>query len=303
MTSVVTTKDSKVVCIAGLGISVPGDFELAPGIMIRPNPPRFEVKAVADGCETLADYSAILAMMEVASFYIEIQDEAGGKELVVKAWNSLWLFPLLALACHRPCASLYSWCEGQMVVFAVATPHTTIRKPAAPLLASGDQLAWARKNLAYFDALQKDRTFTTALMSYTNSHHLFGHNSRIMQLWSGIECLFKVSNEISRTLAMYSALLIEEGDPNERYKLFKAIKKDYGVRSQVVHGTVPEGVELEAAHSRASDLLAKLLSRCVELSRVPSTEELDRAALVGSITPNAPEPPQSEAGSPNHKEP
>jgi hypothetical protein len=70
-----------------------------------------------------------------------------------------------------------------------------------------------------------------------------------------------------------------------------------------VHGTVPEGVELEAAHSRASDLLAKLLSRCVELSRVPSTEELDRAALVGSITPNAPEPPQSEAGSPNHKEP
>jgi hypothetical protein len=104
-----------------------------------------------------------------------------------------------------------------------------------------------------------------------------------MLLWSGIECLFKVSSEITRTLAMYSALLLEEGDSNSRYKCFKEIKKEYGVRSNVVHGTIETGDSLEGAYSRASNLLARLLSKCVELSRVPSTEELDRAALVGHI--------------------
>jgi hypothetical protein len=108
-----------------------------------------------------------------------------------------------------------------------------------------------------------------------------------MQLWSGIECLFKVSSEISRTLAMYSALLLEEGDAELRYKRFKEIKKDYGVRSKVVHGTVGNGEALEEAYSRASNLLARLLSRCVELSRVPSSEEYDRAALIGHIAAKA----------------
>ena len=284
MTSVVASADSKVAYIAGHGILVSEEFELAPGIIIRPNPPHFDVKVVADGCETLAEYAVVLSMMEFASFYLEIQEGAGGRELAAKTWNSLWLFPLLALACQCPCNSLFSWSGSERVHFAVATPHTAFRRPANAILASSDRLAWARRNMASFDSLQKDRTFAVALMSYTNSHHLFGHGSRIMQLWSGIECLFKVSSEISRTLAMYSALLLGEGDSNLRYKCFKEIKKDYGVRSKVVHGTVENGEALEEAYSRASKLLARLLSRCVELARVPSTEELDRAALVGHIT-------------------
>jgi hypothetical protein len=223
-------------------------------------------------------------MMEFATFYLEIRDEAGGKELAVKSWNSLWLFPLLSLACQTPCASLYSWSGTETVNFSVATPHTAFQKVPEPIPALSDQLNWARTNLTRFESLQKDKTFTTSLMSYTNSHHLFGYSSRIMQLWSGIECLFKVSSEISRTLATYSALLLEEGDANLRYERFKEIKKDYGVRSKVVHGTGGSGEALEEAYSRASKLLAKLLSRCVELSHVPSTEELDRAALVGHVT-------------------
>ena len=229
-------------------------------------------------------------MMEFASFYVEIHEEAGGKELAAKTWNSLWLFPLLAVACQCPCASLYSWSGSQKPQFAVATAHTAFRRPESPIQATSDQLNWARTNLPNFEAIQKDGTFTTALMSYTNSHHLFGHKPRIMQLWSGIECLFMVSSEISRTLAMYSALLLEEGDANLRYKCFKEIKKDYSMRSKVVHGTIESDDVLKEAYSRASKLLARLLLRCVELSRVPTTEELDRAALAGHITSRFPGP-------------
>jgi hypothetical protein len=289
MTSVVASADSKSAFIAGHGILVSAEFELAPGIIVRPSPPHFDLNVIADGCKTLGEYAIILAMMEFASFYLEIQDESGGKELATKAWNSLWLFPLLALGCHSPCTSLYSWSGSQKVQFAVATPHTAFRRATEPVQASNDQLTWARANLKSFESLQKDETFTTSLMSYTNSHHLFGHRSRIMQLWSGIECLFKVNSEIARTLAMYSALLLEQADAGLRYELFKEVKKDYGTRSKVVHGNSVTNDALEDAYLRASNLLARLLSRCVELSRVPSIEELDRAALVGHVTAVYPE--------------
>jgi len=89
---------------------------------------------------------------------------------------------------------------------------------------------------------------------------------------------------------MYSALLLEEGDANLRYKCFKEIKKDYGIRSKVVHGTIENDDILKEAYARASKLLARLLLRCVELSRVPTIEELDRAALVGHIISKPPGP-------------
>jgi hypothetical protein len=283
MTQVIVPADSKTAYIAGHGILVPEEFALAPGITIQPNPPHFDLQAVADGCKTLPEYAVVLSMMEFASFYLEIHEEAGEKELATKTWNSLWLFSLLAIACQHPCASLYSWSGSQKVRFAVATPHTAFRTPENPIQASGDQLAWARTNLSNFEAVQDVGTFTTALRSYINAHHLFGYKARIMQLWSGIECLFTVSSEISRTLAMYSALLLEEGDANLRYKCFKEIKKEYGIRSKVVHGTIEDDDDLKEAYGRASNLLARLLLRCVELSRVPTTEELDRAALAGHI--------------------
>lgn len=283
MTSIVASANSKSAYIAGRGILLTEDFALAPGIIMRPAPPRFDLQVVADGCDTLQDYANVLAMMEVASFYVEIQEEIGGKELAVKAWNSLWMFSLLALACHSPCDPLYSWSESSAVHFTIATPHTTLRRVTKSILASDDQLNWSRANLRNFDSLQRDATFVTSLMSFTNSHHLFGYRSRIMQLWAGIECLFNVSSEITRTLAMYSALLLEQADADLRYELFKQIKKDYGTRSKVVHGNSVADDALENAYLRASALLARLLCRCVELSRVPSVEELDRAALVGHI--------------------
>jgi hypothetical protein len=288
MTSVIASADTKSAYIAGHGISISEEFELTPGVIIRPNPPRFDSEDIADGCKTLGEYASILAMMEFASFYFEIQDEAGGRELAVKAWNSLWLFHLLALACQSPCDSLYTWSGSKDVHFALATPHTAFRKAEISIDATRDQLDWARKSLRSFESLQKDETFTTSLLSYTNAHHLFGHRSRIMQLWSGIECLFKVSSEITRTLAMYSALLLEEGDADLRYEVFKEVRKDYGVRSKVVHGTSVSDKALVEAYFRASKLLARLLSRCVEVSHVPSIEELDRAALVGYVTAKHP---------------
>ena len=284
MTAIVTSVDSTVASIAGHGIQVEDAFELAPGIILRPNPPKHIAQVVADGCGSLVEYAAILSMQEFASCFLEIHEERGGEYLATKAWNSLWLFHLLSLACKAPCSLLYTWSGSVKVNFALSTPHITSQGKGPLVSATIPQLKWAQSHLKNFEVLQRDNTFTASLLCYGNSHHLFGYAPRIMLLWSGIERLFKVSSELTRTLALYSALMLEENSADARYDCYKRVKKDYDLRSRVVHGALERESQMEDVYKRASDLLVRLLARCVDLSRVPTSEELDRAALTGYIS-------------------
>jgi hypothetical protein len=283
MTAIVTSPDSNVLSIAGCGLSVTEDFELSAGVLVRPNPPRHDMKVVADGCSSVGEYAIVLSMMEFATFFLEIKGDGKPEELAVKAWNSLWLFHLLSLACLSPCVPLYCWSGLEMVGFSLATPLVNFRRPPHFKAAAKEQLEWARNFQRNFELLQADDAFTKSLLSWGNSHHLFGVDSRIMQLWSGIECLFKVSSELSRTLALYAALILERS-PEARFACYKQVRKDYDVRSKVVHGSIGKGQKLDDAYGRASEILVRLLARCVELGRVPTAEELDRAALFGAIS-------------------
>jgi hypothetical protein len=237
---------------------------------------------VANGCDSFEEYAAIVSMMPQASFYLEVEHPPGGKDLAVKAWNSLWLFHLLAVACQTPCESLYSWCGHKKVAFSVATAYP-MQWEDNPVAVSDSMLAWAKQHQGNFDHLLENEAFKRALLSYCNSHHLFGFESRVMLLWSGIECLFEASTELTRTLAIYSALMLDKTSPNSRYELYKRIRKEYERRSKVVHGSRDKKFPVEQAYKGASEILIRLLARCVEISRVPTPEELDRAALVGFI--------------------
>ena len=275
--------DSNTVCIAGWGIVIQSDFEVASGVILRPNPPRHDLDTIATGCEHFGEYATVLAMQDRATFFLEVTETGDVSSRAAKAWNCLWLFHLFALGCRCSCNPLYTWAGNAKVRFSVCTPHVVTLAQDASKPATTEQLEWARSNLDKFDSLTKDETFVSSLLSFVNSHHLFGFESRIMQIWSGIECLFKVNNEIARTIALYSALLLEASSPEARFECYRRVKKEYGVRSMVVHGTAGKKTSLEDAYARASGILVALLARCVELGRVPSAEELDRAAVMGFI--------------------
>ena len=284
MTAIVTSVDSTVASIAGHGIRIQEACELAPGIILRPGPTSHMAQVVADGCNSLVEYAAVLSMQEFASFSLEIHEVRGGEYLATKTWNSLWLFHLLALACESPCDALYSWSGSTKIKFALSTPHVIFQSNGPLVSVTTSQLEWARSHLDRFEVLIGDKTFTASLLCYSNSHHLFRYAPRIMLLWSGIESLFKVSSELTRTLALYSALMLEENSTDARYDCYKRVKKDYDLRSKVVHGALEKESQMEDAYIRASGLLVRLLAKCVDLSRVPTSEELDRAALTGFIS-------------------
>lgn len=104
-----------------------------------------------------------------------------------------------------------------------------------------------------------------------------------MLLWAGIEGLLQVEAEHNRRIALYSAILMK-GDQQAKSDRFDLVKKSYSLRSRVVHGAKPTKDKLETGYAEATDLLADLLSRCVELGKVPSRDELDRSSFSGSIT-------------------
>lgn len=99
-----------------------------------------------------------------------------------------------------------------------------------------------------------------------------------MLLWAGIEGLLSVDAELSRRLALYTALLFD-GSPEEKANYFERVKKAYAIRSRAVHGAGLKKDKLEEGVREAGQILIGLIAKCVELGRIPSPSELDRLAV------------------------
>ena len=125
--------------------------------------------------------------------------------------------------------------------------------------------------------------FSAAMRCYGNAHSLPDHDVRIMLLWAGIEGLLNVDAELSRRLALYSAIM-HDGDSDEKFAYYDRVKKAYGVRSRAVHGSGLTKAKVAAGSAEAGAILVGLLAKCVELGRVPTASELDRLAISSSVS-------------------
>jgi len=284
MVKVVAAKEATSVLITGMGLVIASWQELAPGLMIGPYADELDPKAVAPGCETLHEYAAVLSMNPLATFAIEVTHPDKGKHLAAKAWNALWDFSLLALACQTPCFSLYaqSTSSEDRNSFSVANRNLIIRPVGDPVSLRSDQLAWARERRDDFLTLIGDQRFSRSMRYYNNAHYLPDLDARIMLLWAGIEGLFGVEAELSYRLAVYASLLLG-GTEEERAKRLSEVRKSYSIRSRVVHGSAPSSDKLEHCYRSTGHLLVALLAKCVELKRVPDAAELDKAAVSSSV--------------------
>jgi hypothetical protein len=269
------------VLIAGHGMVVCEEFMLAPGITVTPAIPRLPDALIVHNNADFKTTFGALAMERIANFSLAIDDAAGGKALAVKAWNSLWTFSLLALACKSPVMSLYSAPEGSSQL-SLANRNIVINP--LPTIASADieKLQWAREHYEQFNVLVGDRRFQAAQRYYNNSHYLFDDDAKIMLLWAGIEGLLGVDSELRRRIALHAAIL-HDGDASAKAAHFTNVKKAYDIRSKVVHGTGADATSLKTAYAFASEVLVSLLRKMVELGRVPPASELDQLAVAASL--------------------
>lgn len=283
MVGIRASADSTTITIFGHGLSVPGDFELAPNIILRSVIPPLDLDSTVGGCASFVDYAATIHGHEIASFTLVISDDQGAKSLATKAWNALWLFHLLSVACRSPTLLLFAQCDGSEPQFSSVTRTPIIGGLPNLHPATADQLTWARDHMVAFAEVAKVPEFGSAMRCFGNAHYLLDLDMRIMLLWSGIEGLLSVDAELSRRIALYAALLME-CSPEDKAQYFKRVKDAYAIRSRAVHGGKTNPAKLQDGYDSATRILADLLARCVEIGRVPTPGELDRVAVTGSIS-------------------
>lgn len=259
--------------IVGHGLTLDHEFDLAPGVTVSPVTPKHPA-SFGSTMGQLHSAVTILGMEPLASFSLRIEHPDGGKALATKAWNALWDFSLLALACRAPMMSLYSVAGGE---FTLANRNLVIHGLPEIPQASPIELQWAADHYERFSALLGNGRFQAAQRYYNNAHYLFDDDAKIMLLWAGIEGLLGIEAELSRRIALHAAILFD-GDSAEKSAQLARIKKAYAIRSKVVHGAGADRAVLRDAYGFAGGVLAGLLRKMVELGRVPDASELDQLA-------------------------
>ena len=280
MTRIVSSKSATRTFVVGYGIRLSEDFRLAPGLTLLSDLPEFSLDDLAKGTEHFADYASCVLMKEIGSFTLRVEGSEPGEPMAVKTWNSLWSFSLLTIACSTHCIPLFTKSAG---LFSVSNRNRFISPRFDVVEPSVEDLEWASANFDRFGALIDDQNFSRAIRYLTNSHYLDDVDARIMLLWAGIECLLGVESELRNRIGLYAAIL-HDGTAQEKLAHQKAVRDAYTLRSKVVHGRGKSDTALITGYSLATSILSRLLRKCVELGRVPSTAELDAAAAGGSLS-------------------
>lgn len=283
MVSISAWHDAKSVRITGHGFELSEPFTLADGIVLAPDVHKLNAAGLK-ACQTNKERASIETMHDIATFTIEVFDERGGKDLANTGWASLWDFHLLSLAAKSPCFILYGSSVGTAgVTYSVANRNLILSPMSVVTTLAKRNLEWARDHRPKFRELIADQQFSSAMRYFGNAHYLFDLEHRIMLLWAGIEGLLQVDAEHSRRIALYTAIMMN-GDELAKSERFEMVKRSYSLRSRVVHGAKPTKEKLEKGYAEATNLLADLLARCVELGRVPPRQEFDRASFSGNLT-------------------
>lgn len=159
-----------------------------------------------------------------------------------------------------------------------------LEDPRPPLWASQsnitqDDLHWSAERLIRDFDLREHPSYRLAYESAADAPFLKDARTAVARIWSGIESLFDVQNELSFRLSMYAAAFISD-DIGERIAIQAKFKRLYALRSKAVHGAKMEDAKLREMLSSSWSLLRDLLLACIRTgSSVPATAELDRAFL------------------------
>ena len=146
-----------------------------------------------------------------------------------------------------------------------------------PIAVTDDELHWVQQNFESILELTMQTPFALAFKSYSAQMNSPDPRMVTTQIWAGIESLIEGKFQVSYSLSLLAALILEPKGPNcEERRL--AIRKMYNQRSDVVHGREVKEEVLSTHVIEARRLLADLLCKFIELGKIFHRQEIHKIA-------------------------
>ncbi|CAH0242727.1 HEPN domain-containing protein [Chryseobacterium sp. Bi04] len=138
-------------------------------------------------------------------------------------------------------------------------------------------ICWLKEHFEIANTLAfKYEKFRYSLEVLNSWRYCVDIKSAIAIIWAAIESIVDVSSEITYRLSLsISSLLYERGE--KRIEKFKDIKKLYGLRSKVVHGSNLKDNDIENALVGSFNLLSELVTYMIENNQIIAEKDFESA--------------------------
>lgn len=142
---------------------------------------------------------------------------------------------------------------------------------------SKEDMRWIQRHFDTFNQLANESdSFRFALEAAVSWRYSKEPRSAVAELWSGIEAIYGINQELVYRISLLSASLLEPRGES-RKRRFLAIKRLYGLRSKVVHGEPLPEERINAAMRDSYNLLRSLLLLSVERGHALGSNDFDQA--------------------------
>jgi len=139
-------------------------------------------------------------------------------------------------------------------------------------------LKWVDKYILNIFKAMEHQNIRLAIEEYCSNNQQASIRMSIASLWSGIESILRIPNELSFRIALYASVILYERGV-KRKEAFSTMKKMYNFRSKVIHGIQLRNDELIEHCILTKSILAKLLVLVIEKGGPFTQEEIEDMLL------------------------
>lgn len=199
------------------------------------------------------------------------------RDLAVRAWNSQWDAVLLS-ALHD-CEIGHTFQsdvppeEFPRANFFHVTHYAFRRVNAGRVKQiTTEEHSWIAAHYSKAKTLMDDDRYRDAVHSLSSYRWHSMPRAQLALLWSGIEGLFGVDQELSFRLSLYISRYLSPRRGLRQRAIFASTKKLYAIRSKAVHGG-----QIKNPHGSAQEsvkMLRQLVMKCAEQEGLPNTDTL-----------------------------
>ena len=292
--------DKNIECwyVLGNGIEIESqEIEIRPNLRIkRINSEMSIFDLAAIGAKGFREWTLLERLSSFYSFEIESIDDGidSGYDVLNRAWllNTLLVLKMKLRANCVACSS-YSWNEvagfqkrslGNDMTLAPFKGHlldfhtSIIQLPNLEnFKINQSDIEWIKKYYETTNSLaSKNSNFKFAIETINSWRYSKDLKSSITIIWAAIESIIGVSSEIVFRLSLNISSILEiRGEA--RLRRFNQIKKLYGLRSKVVHGSELKNIQIIAAIEESFILLCDLVIYMIENNKIITNKDFENA--------------------------